>query len=179
MPPKEFIKADDLVRDAFSLAAQIYESGFRPDAILVIWRGGTPIGIVVHEFLKFKGIDTYHGVVKAESYTGIEERIEPRIMHLEPLMADIATGSNILLIDDIFDSGCTIKKCREALSAHNSTVKVATLYYKEANNQTDITPDYYLRKTDQWIVFPHELMGLTPDEIEAKDAFVANLIKDS
>ncbi len=179
MSAKKFIKADDLVHDAFSLAAQIHDSGFRPDVVLVIWRGGTPIGIVIHEYLKYKGVETYHGVVKAESYTGIEERIEPRIMHLEPLMADFDADSKILLIDDIFDSGCTIKKVREALKEQHSTVKVATLYYKEANNQTGIIPDFYLRKTDQWIVFPHELVGLNPEEIAEKDPFVAELLERS
>jgi uncharacterized protein len=173
---KEFLTADGLVRDAFTLAEKIYSSGYRPDAVLVIWRGGTPIGIVIHEYLRFKGVDTYHGVVKAESYTGIEQRIEPRIMHREPLMADINADSHILLIDDIFDSGRTIETICERLSKKHSTVKVATLYYKEANNQTSIEPDFYLRKTDDWIVFPHELMGLSEGEIEEKDAYIKSLL---
>ena len=177
MSTKEFLSADNLVRHAFSLADRIYRSGYAPDAILVIWRGGTPVGIVIHEYLKFRGIDAYHGVVKAESYTGIEERVEPRIMHLGPLMDEIPADSKILLIDDIFDSGSTIKKLCQALWAKHSTVKVATLFYKEANNVTDITPDFYHRKTDKWIVFPHELVGLSADEISEKDSYIAELIR--
>jgi uncharacterized protein len=50
------------------------------------------------------------------------------------------------------------------------------LYYKEANNQTSIEPDFYLRKTDDWIVFPHELMGLSEGEIEEKDAYIKSLL---
>ena len=174
---KEFLSADDLVRHAFTLADRIYRSGYQPDALLVIWRGGTPVGIVIHEYLKFKGIDTYHGVLKAESYTGIEQRREPRIMHLEPLMDDIPPGSKILLVDDIFDSGSTIQKVCEALASRQAEVKVATLFYKEDNNVTDFAPDFYLRKTDRWVVFPHELMGLSVEEIQEKDGYIAELIR--
>jgi len=65
MAEKEYIGADELVRDSFELAARIYASGYRPDVILVLWRGGTPVGIVVHEFLLYKGVETYHTAVKA------------------------------------------------------------------------------------------------------------------
>ncbi|MFT6757735.1 MAG: hypothetical protein ACJA0M_001617, partial [Chitinophagales bacterium] len=30
---------------------------------------------------------------------------------------------------------------------------------------TDKEPDYYLHSTDEWLVFPHELSGLTMQEI--------------
>jgi hypoxanthine phosphoribosyltransferase len=59
MVEKEFIRADDLVRESFDLAKRIYDSGFIPDVLLVLWRGGTPVGIVIHEFLLYKGIETY------------------------------------------------------------------------------------------------------------------------
>jgi hypoxanthine phosphoribosyltransferase len=39
---KEYISANEFVRDAFTLARDIYESGYRPDVLLVLWRGGTP-----------------------------------------------------------------------------------------------------------------------------------------
>jgi len=57
---KEFIRADALFRDAFTLARRVYDSGFNPEALVVLWRGGTPVGMVIHEFLLYKGIRTYH-----------------------------------------------------------------------------------------------------------------------
>lgn len=179
MIDKEFIQANDLVRDSFALAKQVYDSGFCPDVLLVLWRGGTPIGVVVHEFLLYKGIETYHTAVKAESYTGIARRIEPRIEHLDGVLGDIADGSRVLVVDDIFDSGCTVRKVCEMLRARTRHIKIATLYYKPGKNKTDIVPDFYLRETDRWIVFPHELMGLSLDEIRAKDNFVHALLDDS
>ena len=45
--------------------------------------------------------------------------------------------------------------------------RIATVYYKPSRNQTDMTPDYYVHETEQWLVFPHEIVGLSVDEIRA------------
>jgi len=176
MVEKAFIRADDLVRESFGLAKRIYDSGFVPDVLLVLWRGGTPVGIVIHEFLLYKGIDTYHTALKAESYVGIGERIEPRIEYMESLLERVTPNSKVLVVDDIFDSGSTMKRVVELLSPSVAEIKIATLYYKPEANTTDITPDFYGRQTDRWIVFPHELMGRSDGEIRAKDQVVADML---
>ena len=169
LPAKEFIRADDLVRDAFRLARLIFDSGYRPEVIVVVWRGGTPVGVAVHEFLLYKGIRAHHAVVKAESYLGVGKRKTPRIEGLEGILENIAPGSEVLVVDDIFDTGLTIARLRDMLKGRTRNVKIATLYCKPANNRTGLVPDFFLRKTDRWVVFPHELMDLTPDEIRRKD----------
>jgi len=179
MSDKLFIRADDQVRDSFLLARQIYDSGYIPDALIVLWRGGTPIGVVIHEFLAFKGIETYHTAIKVESYTGIGERREPRLEQIDRLLEHLNPGSRVLVIDDIFDSGSTMANVVEALAPHVQEIRVATLYYKEESNTTDLVPDYFHRKTESWIVFPHELVDLTEEEIKAKDSFVADLLLES
>ncbi|MBC8453453.1 hypoxanthine phosphoribosyltransferase [PVC group bacterium] len=173
---KEFIQPADLVRESFALAKKIYDSDFLPDVLIVLWRGGTPVGIAIHEFLLYKGIDTYHTVVKAESYVGIEKKIEPRIEHFERVLDMLTADSKVLIVDDIFDSGQTMLKVINLLNEKTKQVKIATLYYKEEMNKTKIAPDFYQRKTDRWIVFPHELMGLTEEEIKAKDSIVADML---
>jgi len=174
---KEFVQANDLVRDSFVLARRIFDSGFIPEAIVVLWRGGTPVGIVIHEFLLHKGIRTYHTAVKAESYTGIEQRVEPLIENLDGVLARIAPDTRVLVVDDIFDSGCTLKKVCDLLAPRTRNVRIATLYYKDGNSRVDIVPDFYLRKTDRWIVFPHELMDLSAEEIRQKDPFIHDLLQ--
>lgn len=135
MSKKEFVSPLSLQRDAFLLAARIFASGYRPEVILVLWRGGTPIGIVIHEFLLYKGVTTYHAALKAESYTGIEQNVEPKIEHLDSVLEFVKPGSRVLLVDDIFDTGRTIVKVRKLLYKHTDDVKVATLYY-EKNTRT-------------------------------------------
>jgi hypothetical protein len=46
-------------------------------------------------------------------------------------------------------------------------VRIATVYFKPARNKTQLKPDFYIRATDEWLVFPHELKGLTREEILA------------
>jgi hypoxanthine phosphoribosyltransferase len=175
---KLFLRADDQVRDSFLLARRIYDSGFIPDALVVLWRGGTPIGVVIHEFLEYKGISTYHTAIKVETYLGIGERSEPRLENIERLIDHLSPDSRLLIVDDIFDSGMTMKKVVTELSPHVKEIRIATLYFKEESNTTDLVPDYYQRKTESWIVFPHELVGLTQAEIQAKDSFLAELLAE-
>jgi len=98
---------------------------------------------------------------------------------MDAVLATIGDGSRILVVDDIFDTGNTIKEVLALLGRKTDDIKFATLYYKEGTNETDLEPDFYLRKTRRWIVFPHELMDLTPAEIKAKDEFVYRLLERS
>ena len=174
---RQYVTANQLVRDSFRLARKIYDSGYRPDILLVLWRGGTPVGIVVHEFLLYQGIDAWHTAIKAESYQGIGQRTRPRIDSLTAILRRVKKTSRILIVDDIFDTGCTLKKVTELLRRKTKAIRTATLFYKPSRNRTDLKPDFFIRKTDRWIVFPHELMGLTPAEIRRKDPSIARLIR--
>ncbi|GIR74626.1 MAG: hypothetical protein CM15mP76_13530 [Prochlorococcus sp.] len=57
-------------------------------------------------------------------------------------------------------------------------IKVATPYFKPEKNLTNNKPDFYIHETDKWLVFPHELEGLTIDEIEKNKPELADLISD-
>lgn len=174
---KRFVSADQLVADSFTLADRIYRSGYRPEVILVLWRGGTPVGVVIHEYLLYRGIETWHTAIKAQSYVGINARTAPRIEHLDTVLADIAPGRRVLVIDDIFDSGCTLECVLAALAPITDCVRTATLYVKRGQRQGRLAgPDYFLHTTDEWIVFPHEIVGLAPGEIAGKSAALAALL---
>lgn len=176
MDDKVYLDSNGVTRDSFALARKIYDSGFRPDVVIALWRGGTPVGIVVHEFFEYMGVHMEHAAVKAVSYTGIGQRGAPRVEQLEPVLAAMRPGARVLLVDDIFDSGCTVREVIRRLAVRTSAVKVATLYVKAGANQTDIAPDFCGRVTTNWIVFPHELVGLTEEEIHAKDPAVHGLV---
>jgi len=47
-----------------------------------------------------------------------------------------------------------------------SDVKIAVPYYKPSHNRTGRRPDYVLHETDDWLVMPHELSGLSTAEIK-------------
>jgi hypoxanthine phosphoribosyltransferase len=72
----------------------------------------------------------------------------------------------------VFDSGRSIEAFIRELAArcrHNmpQTVKTATVYYKPSRNRTTLLPDYYVHETEDWLVFPHEICGLSKAEIRA------------
>ncbi len=169
---KVFISAQELLEDSFQLASDIYDSGFKPHFIVGIWRGGTPVGIAVQEFLEFKGIETDHIAIRTSSYYGIDQQSkEIRVHGLHYIIENVNAGDELLIVDDVFDSGRSIKAVLDQLSEKTrknmpETVKVACPWYKPERNATDIVPDYYIHETDSWLVFPHELDGLTEEEIK-------------
>ena len=66
---KRFIEEQQLLEDSYRLARQIYCSGFRPDFIVGVWRGGSAVGIYVQECLQTLGVDANHFAIRT-SYKG-------------------------------------------------------------------------------------------------------------
>jgi hypoxanthine phosphoribosyltransferase len=169
MSEKIYLSANELMLDSFRLGQQILDSGWRPDVLIALWRGGTPVGVAVHEILLYRGIPTLHMAVKCQSYSGIGLRGPVVFENTESLFAQIRTGHRVLVVDDIFDSGFTALAAQQLLQSRSAEVRIATLYWKPNANQPNLRPYYFVRETDAWIVFPHELEGLTPEEIRRKD----------
>jgi hypoxanthine phosphoribosyltransferase len=170
---KEFISADSLLRDSIALGMQIVRSGFKPTFLVGVWRGGAPIGIAVQEVLEFHGIDCDHLAIRTSSYTGIDKQSsEVRVHAIDYLVSRLTADDHLLLIDDIFDSGRSIeavireleRRCRRNMP---QSLRIATVYFKPARNKTQLKPDFYVRTTDEWLVFPHEIQGLSREEILA------------
>jgi uncharacterized protein len=168
---KEFISADSLLRDSLTLGMQIVRSGFEPTYLVGVWRGGAPIGIAVQEVLEYNGIDCDHLAVRTSSYTGIDQQASTvRVHAIDYLVSRLSAEDRLLLIDDIFDSGRSLealinelnRRCRRNMPQQ---VRIATVYFKPARNKTSLQPDFFVRATDEWLVFPHELKGLTRQEI--------------
>ena len=71
---KLFIHSSLLLKDAFKIAWNVYESGYRPNYIIGVWRGGAPVGIAVQEFLDFLDVQSDHIAIRTSSYSGINKR---------------------------------------------------------------------------------------------------------
>lgn len=170
MDEKIYISAQALLEDAFKLAAKIVKSGFRPDFIIGIWRGGTPVGIAVQEFLDYVGFKTDHIAIRTASYIGINQRSDKvSVFGLNYIIDKISANNTVLIVDDVFDTGLSmdavVQQLREKIDKNTPhDIRVAVPWFKPANNKTQRIPDYYLHETDKWLVFPHELRGLTREE---------------
>jgi hypoxanthine phosphoribosyltransferase len=165
---KSYISAEQLLQDSFALAIQVATSGFVPELIVGIWRGGAPVAIVMQEVLEFAGMACNHLAIRTSSYTDIGKRTEVKVQGMEGLASHLANIHSVLLVDDIFDSGLSMAKVLEeirGICAKPLVIKIATPYYKPANNQTRLQPDFFLQSTADWLVFPHELQGLSQEEL--------------
>lgn len=166
---KQYITANRLLADSMQLAFNIIDSGFRPDLIVGIWRGGTPVGIAVQEVLEYVGINSDHIAIRTSSYTSIGQRTTVKVHGLEYLERHLTTEDKLLLVDDVFDTGHSMEGVIRELNVLYKDgppeCRIATPFYKPANNETERQPDYYLYEADEWLVFPHEIIGLTDQEI--------------
>jgi uncharacterized protein len=172
-PAKRFISAQELLGDGFALARRILDSGWTPTCLVGVWRGGAPVAVTVQEALAYHGVELRHAVVGAASYTGIELRgADVRVWGMDTLTETLTPDDRLLVVDDVFDTGRTIEAVLNALwkvegSKRPGLVRTAMPWYKPARNQTRFSPDYWLHETSDWLVFPHELRGLSREDIEA------------
>jgi uncharacterized protein len=178
---KHYIDASQLLRDSFELALKVYESGFRPDYIVGVWRGGAPVGIAVQELLDVLGVKSDHIAIRTSSYTGIGERSRHVQVHgLNYLIRRLESENSLLIVDDVHDTGLsvdqTIKDLHAGCKKNLPEIRIAMPYYKPNNNKTERIPDYYLHETDQWLVFPHELDGLSIEEIASNKPELADMM---
>ena len=95
-----------------------------------------------------------------------------KVYALGYLIDTLNSEDTLLVVDDVFDAGRSIEAFLNELQEKMrknmpETVKIAPVFYKPSRNKTKLTPDFYIEETEDWLVFPHELQGLTEEEILA------------
>ncbi|MCR9186068.1 MAG: phosphoribosyltransferase family protein [Halieaceae bacterium] len=178
---KYYISAQQLLEDSFKLAWQVYESGYRPNYIVGVWRGGAPVGIAVQELLDVLGVNADHIAIRTSSYTGIGQRDRHVKVHgLSYIIRQLESEDSLLIVDDVHDTGLSIDQVildlHRACKKNTPEIRIATPYYKPGNNRTERVPEYYIHETADWLVFPHELHGLTLEEIRANKPELASIM---
>ncbi len=131
-----------------NLADKIRESGFKPDVIVGVSRGGWTPARIMSDLLENPELAN----VKAEFYLDIAETKGKPVI-TQPVSMQVQ-GKKVLVVDDVADTGKSLRLVRLHLIEKGAAeVKIATLYYKP---WSVLTPDYYERKTSSWIIFPWE-----------------------
>ena len=183
MTEKIFLDANSLLMDSYRLAKKILDSDFRPNFMVALWRGGAPVGIGVQEYLKYKKVKADHISIRTSAYDGIDDiKRTVQVSGIEYVVKKANAGDKLLIVDDVYDSGLSIKAViseleKEMRANMPKNIKVATVYYKPSRNKTSRAPDYYIHETDKWLVFPHELEGLTEEELNSKDEALLELLR--
>ena len=129
------------------LAQTIADDGYEPEIIIAVARGGLVAAGALSYALGVKLSDA----INVEFYTDVHTTLPDPIL-LEPML-DVASisGRRLLVVDDVADSGRTMKLVLEILREQGAEVRSAVLYEKSVSV---VKPDYTWRHTDEWIVFP-------------------------
>jgi hypoxanthine phosphoribosyltransferase len=130
-----------------SLAQEIADSGFEPDIVLAVARGGLTVAGALAYALAVKNCFA----MNVEFYTGVDTRLEMPVM-LPPMLnlLDIQ-GLKVLVADDVADTGKTLELVRSVIAEHVSEARCAVLYQKP---RSVIDAEYVWKHTDRWINFP-------------------------
>ena len=148
----EFISWGDFYTLARNLSFQIHKSDYHPDIIIAIARGGNPVANILSDYLKV----TDMACIQIRHYEASHKENKATIEH--PLTVDV-TGMNVLLVDDVSDSGDTFNIAITHIMATSrpAVLKTATLHHRSVSNYR---PDYYSQEvTDlRWITYPWALM---------------------
>ena len=133
------------------LAEQVAASGYVPDVIMAIARGGLFIAGALGYDLDVKNLH----VVNVEFYTGVDERLDmPVMLPPVPAAVDLA-GARVLIADDVADTGETLKLVRDFCRDHVAEARIAVIYEKP---RSLVKCDYVWRSTDLWIEFPWSML---------------------
>ena len=164
------LDADAFLLDTFRLGKKVYRSGFRPRHAISIWRGGTPVGLGVDAYYRSRGLHISHTTIATDSYTGLGEQGPVIVKNLEHLVQVVCPEDGLLIIDDVYESGNTIRRILETLHkmARANTprdIRVATVHDKTSFKKAPPIELIALHavESDVWIDYPHELADLVED----------------
>ena len=145
----------------------ICSSGFKPDVIVGVSRGGLVPARVLSDLLGNQNIAN----VKVECYVGIEESKKvPRLT--QSLSADVQ-GKKVLVVDEVADWGKSLRLVTgHVVERGASEVKTATLYYKP---RSTFKPDFYGKETNCWVVFPWEIYETVKSIYESNKSDLARV----
>ena len=133
----------------FCQAQKIKTQNFKQDLIVAIARGGLVPARILSDLLETQSLS----FIQIEFYTNINQTLQEPIL-IQNLTTNV-TGKKILLIDDISDTGKSLKLAKTHLQLQGPIeIKTATLYEKP---HSITTPDFYEKQTTDWVVFPWDI----------------------
>lgn len=147
MSEREVLTWDMFGRAGRELAQQVADDGYRPEIVLAIARGGLlPAGAVSYA-LGAKNVFA----MNVEFYTGVDTRLEMPVVLPPVLDAVELDGARVLVVDDVADTGRTLRLVLDFCADHVREVRSAVIYEKP---QSVVRCEYVWRRTDRWIDFP-------------------------
>lgn len=145
------------------LAQAIADDGFQADVVVAIARGGLTVAGALAYALGLKNC----GAMNVEFYTGVNQRLEVPVVLPPTLDIVDITGLTVLVVDDVADTGETLRLVRDVISGHVAHARTAVLYQK---SHSVIDADYVWRHTDKWVNFPWSSQAPVVPNVAVLDA---------
>jgi len=139
---------DEIYAMCIELGQKVRDSGFVPDALIGIARGGWIPARILSDL--FPGVEV--ASMRVVFYEDVG-KVGKKPVVSQPVSVDVR-GRKVLVVDDVADTGESLLAVREhVMAAGAKELRLATLHYKP---HSKVIPDYYARRTSAWIVYPHE-----------------------
>jgi uncharacterized protein len=160
---KRYVDWKELTGHVQEIARKITLSGWKPDIIVGITRGGAIPAVMLSQYFNCKmvGLD-----VSLRDHTNYPWTSGPEVNCWLP--EDASNGCKILIVDDINDSGATLNWIHKDWSSSmgnielpwNQGIRTAVIFDKPTS-KFELLVDYFGEEIDadmcdQWIVFPYE-----------------------
>jgi len=140
---------EDVYNLTLRLSERVVESGFKPDVVVGIARGGWIPARVLSDVLYADSLQN----IRIEYYSDVGQKgREPKIT--QPITGSME-GKSILLVDEVADTGDSLYHAKQHVQSLGAgDVKTAVLHWKPWSR---IKPDFYMVQTERWTVYPWEL----------------------
>ncbi|MFW9925057.1 MAG: phosphoribosyltransferase [Candidatus Thorarchaeota archaeon] len=149
----EVLTLDTIWHQLVDLRNKIILSGYKPDILIGIIRGGLPVIRLLSDLMEIKELAT----IGVGFYKDINQTNKEPILTQE--ISKNIVGKKILLIDDVSDSGKSLQFAVEYLKDKGyEQLKTATIHYKP---HSIFKPDYFVSSTSKWLVYPWEYLEFT------------------
>ncbi len=155
---------EEFVQQNYQLFKKVYDSGYVPDILIGISRGGLVPMRIFSDLATKLWPNVEITSIQVKFYKSIAERGSVPI-----IVQDIGypiKGKKLLILDDVADTGHSLKTAKDYLSYKGpKEIRTATVFYKP---WSILKPDYHVLETDRWIVFSHEYQEFMSQIIEEK-----------
>jgi len=171
-PKKKYVTAQEFLHDSYILAKKVLDSGYEPTVLVALWRGGSMVGMVFTEYFAYKKKPFRdHTIIRVSAYSHDQLKPKVTVYNMDDLVKRLKHHDKLLIVDDIIDSGNSLAAFLEKLTNEcgpntPKEIRIATIYYKPEAVAKIPYQTYVMHEAKDWIVFPHEIEGLTLDEIE-------------
>jgi len=153
--PREYVapRWDEIYSMLLNLAGRIKESGFQPDLIVGVSRGGWIPGRILSDLLG----NAHTANVKIEFYVGIGQTTRKPVV--TQAISEEIRNKRVLVVDDVADTGESMLVALEHVRERGAgEIKTVTIYHKP---HSKFKPDFFEETTSHWIVFPWERLETT------------------